>query len=203
MARNAHPHAMAPSKPGRTRTAPPQLPDKFPMGGRYLAYTLFDWTGLIYLLMGFMILADVWSLGSGEACIGHKIAQAWLALCGKTNAIGLIHAAIRNRCLIAVTRRRVAEHGVALVERRANDRSSRQAVVQGIAGLVSIAKSTVGARCSVGFVRVRACVSTTYIVCTRVPVVAVRPCRTLHALTTRAVREVAIRAVAVRRTRIV
>ena len=67
MARNAHPHAMAPSKPGRTRTAPPQLPDKFPMGGRYLAYTLFDWTGLVYLLMGFMILSDVWSLGSGEA----------------------------------------------------------------------------------------------------------------------------------------
>ena len=57
---------MAPSKPGRTRTAPPQLPDKFPMGGRYLAYTLFDWTGLVYLLLGFLILADVWHLGSGE-----------------------------------------------------------------------------------------------------------------------------------------
>jgi fumarate reductase subunit C len=57
---------MAPSKPGRTRTAPPQLPPKFPMGGRYLAYTLFDWTGLVYLLLGFLILADVWHLGSGE-----------------------------------------------------------------------------------------------------------------------------------------
>jgi fumarate reductase subunit C len=57
---------MSPSKPGRTRTAPPQLPDKFPMGGRYLAYTLFDWTGLIYFLLGFLILADVWALGSGD-----------------------------------------------------------------------------------------------------------------------------------------
>ena len=69
MSRDAHPHAMAPSKPGRTRTAPPQLPPKFPTGGRYLAYTLFDWTGLIYLVLGFMVLSDVWALGSGE--------QAW------------------------------------------------------------------------------------------------------------------------------
>ena len=59
MARNAHPGAMAPHEPGRTRTAPPQLPDKFPMQGRYLAYTLFDMTGVIYLLLGFLILVDV------------------------------------------------------------------------------------------------------------------------------------------------
>ena len=44
MSRPANPHAMAPSKPGSTRTAPPQLPDRFPYGGRYLAYTLFDLT---------------------------------------------------------------------------------------------------------------------------------------------------------------
>ncbi len=67
MSRNAHPHAMAPSKPGRTRTAPPQLPDRFPFGGRYLAYTLFDLTGILYLLLGFLALCAVWSLGSGEA----------------------------------------------------------------------------------------------------------------------------------------
>ena len=58
---------MAPSKPGRTRTAPPQLPDRFPFGGRYLAYTLFDLTGILYLLLGLLVLCAVWSLGSGEA----------------------------------------------------------------------------------------------------------------------------------------
>ena len=67
MSRNAHPHAMAPSKPGSTRTAPPQLPDRFPFGGRYLAYTLFDLTGILYLLLGFLVLCAVWCLGSGEA----------------------------------------------------------------------------------------------------------------------------------------
>jgi len=67
MSRNAHPHAMAPSKPGRTRTAPPQLPDQFPFGGRYLAYTLFDLTGILYVVLGLLALCAVWSLGSGEA----------------------------------------------------------------------------------------------------------------------------------------
>ena len=67
MSRNAHPQAMAPSKPGSTRTAPPQLPDQFPFGGRYLAYTLFDLTGILYLLLGLLVLCAVWSLGSGEA----------------------------------------------------------------------------------------------------------------------------------------
>jgi len=67
MSRHASPHAMAPSKPGSTRTAPPQLPDQFPFGGRYLAYTLFDLTGILYLLLGFVVLCAVWSLGSGEA----------------------------------------------------------------------------------------------------------------------------------------
>ena len=65
MSRPAHPHAMQPKQPGSTRTAPPQLPAKFPFSGRYRAYTLFDWTGLIYLLLGFMALEVVWALGSG------------------------------------------------------------------------------------------------------------------------------------------
>jgi fumarate reductase subunit C len=57
---------MQPANPGRTRTAPPQLPEKVPMGSRrYRAYTLFDWTGLIYLLLGFLALEIVWMLGSG------------------------------------------------------------------------------------------------------------------------------------------
>lgn len=65
---------MAPRKPGRTRTAPPQLPDKFPMGGRYLAYTLFDWTGLVYFMLGFLILSDAWHLGSDEAAWYRSLA---------------------------------------------------------------------------------------------------------------------------------
>ncbi len=69
MPRPAHPEAMAPSKPGSTRTAPPQLPDQFPFSGRYRAYTIFDWTGVLYLLLGFVALEAVWALGSG--------AEAW------------------------------------------------------------------------------------------------------------------------------
>ena len=72
---NAHPHAMAPAKPGKTRTAPPQRPPKFPTGGRYLAYTLFDWTGLIYLLLGFLVLKTIWSLGEGQAAWEAQIAS--------------------------------------------------------------------------------------------------------------------------------
>ncbi len=63
---------MAPSKPGSTRTAPPRLPDQFPFAGRYRAYTLFDATGVIYLLLGFLALRVVWALGDGEA--------AWVAV---------------------------------------------------------------------------------------------------------------------------
>ena len=37
------------------------------MGGRYAAYTLFDATGLVYLLVGFVALRAVWALGDGEA----------------------------------------------------------------------------------------------------------------------------------------
>jgi len=73
MSRPANPNAMQPERPGRTRTAPPQLPPKFPFSGRYRAYTLFDWTGLIYLLLGFLALRVVWALGSGEPAWNHVI----------------------------------------------------------------------------------------------------------------------------------
>jgi fumarate reductase subunit D len=66
---------MQPKRPGRTRTAPPALPPKFPFSGRYRAYTLFDWTGLIYLLLGFLALRVVWALGSGEAAWNEVIAD--------------------------------------------------------------------------------------------------------------------------------
>ncbi len=58
---------MAPAKPGPTRTAPPRQPSQFPFAGGYRAYTLFDATGVIYLLLGFLALRAVWALGDGEA----------------------------------------------------------------------------------------------------------------------------------------
>jgi fumarate reductase subunit C len=58
----ADPHAMAAAKPGATRTAPPRMPPEFPLRGRYLAYTLFDATGAVYLLLGLLALRLVWAL---------------------------------------------------------------------------------------------------------------------------------------------
>ena len=51
MARPVHPHSMAPSKPGRTRTAAPQAPTGWYTQPRMLQYLLFDATGIIYLLV--------------------------------------------------------------------------------------------------------------------------------------------------------
>ena len=66
MSRPAHRHAMSPSTPGRTRTAPPQMPAQMPWQGRYFTYTLFGATGLLYLLCGFGALRAVWILGSHD-----------------------------------------------------------------------------------------------------------------------------------------
>ena len=86
MARPAHPHAMQPARPGRTRTAPPLLPDRFPFQGRYLAYTLFDLTGVVYLIMGFVVLRAVWALGDGseawEALRASLLSPFWIAFHG-------------------------------------------------------------------------------------------------------------------------
>ena len=67
MSRPAHPHAMGASKPGRTRTAPPRMPREFPMSGRYRAYTLFDATGLVYLLLGLLAVRLARALAQGPA----------------------------------------------------------------------------------------------------------------------------------------
>jgi len=95
--RPAHPHAMQPPRPGRTRTAPPQLPDRYPFQGRYLAYTLFDLTGAVYLLAGFVVLRVVWALGSGpdawEAMRRSLASPLWIAF----HAIALVSV-----CFVAV-----------------------------------------------------------------------------------------------------
>jgi fumarate reductase subunit C len=74
---------MSPSLPGRTRTAPPQMPAEFPTQGRYFTYTLFGCTGFLYLLCGFGALRAVWMLGSGPsawAAFQHEYAQAPLII---------------------------------------------------------------------------------------------------------------------------
>jgi fumarate reductase subunit C len=43
------------------------MPAQFPLSGRYRAYTLFDSTGLVYLLVGLVVLRAVWALGSGAS----------------------------------------------------------------------------------------------------------------------------------------
>jgi fumarate reductase subunit C len=95
MARAAHPEAMAPRKPGPTRTAAPTMPREYPMGGRYAAYTLFDATGIVYMLLGLLILKAVWALGSGEA--------AWQGiLSGYQNPIYIAFHAFSLLCVIFV-----------------------------------------------------------------------------------------------------
>ena len=67
MAGAAHPGAMAPPTPGRTRTAPPRQPASWPSHSRMRVYTLFGLTGIVYMVAGFVCLRVVWSLGQGEA----------------------------------------------------------------------------------------------------------------------------------------
>jgi fumarate reductase subunit C len=65
MAGPAHPDAMAPPKPGRTRTAPPQMPTTWWSAKRIRTYLLFDATGVIYFLMAFLAIRAVDALGAG------------------------------------------------------------------------------------------------------------------------------------------
>jgi len=72
MAGPAHPDAMAPTRPGPTRTAPPQMPSSWWSAPRIRTYLLFDATGVMYLLLGFAALEVVWALGAGP--------EAWDAM---------------------------------------------------------------------------------------------------------------------------
>jgi len=92
MARAAHPHSMSPARPGRTRTAPPQMPAQFPTSGRYLSYTLFGMTGILYLLCGFGALRAVWTLGES--------AEAWAAFQAEYATAPLV--ALHVLCFAAV-----------------------------------------------------------------------------------------------------
>ena len=65
MSRPAHPHAMAPHTPGRTRTAPPQMPATWWGASRILTYLLFDATGIVYFLVSFVAIGLVKALARG------------------------------------------------------------------------------------------------------------------------------------------
>jgi fumarate reductase subunit C len=72
MSRPAHPEAMTPHGTPPTRTAPPQRPDDFWSQPRMRTYLLFDATGIVYLLVGFVALRVAWALAAGP--------EAWQAL---------------------------------------------------------------------------------------------------------------------------
>ncbi len=97
MTRPAHPHAMRPSGPERTRTAPPQMPPQFPMSGRYRNYILFDATGFIYLIVSFVALRAIWALGNGEAAWKSMLEQLSNPL-----YIGFHGVALVSVCFVAV-----------------------------------------------------------------------------------------------------
>ena len=95
MTRPANPHAMAPSRPGSTRTAPPQIPDDFWSQPRMRTYLLFDATGIVYLLVGLVALRVAWALAAGP--------DAWQALLhGFANPLYLIFHAIALAAAIFV-----------------------------------------------------------------------------------------------------
>ena len=65
MAGPAHPNAMAPRAPGRTRTAPPQTPSTWWSSPRMRTYLLFDATGVIYFLVAFVAIRMIRALADG------------------------------------------------------------------------------------------------------------------------------------------
>jgi fumarate reductase subunit C len=86
---------MASAKPAPTRTAPPRMPREFPLRGRYRAYTLFDATGLVYLLLGLLAVRFAWALGDGEV--------AWsAAMAGLRNPIYVAFHAFALACVVFV-----------------------------------------------------------------------------------------------------
>ena len=71
----AHPDAMHPPKPGRTRTAPPEMPSTWWSAPRIRTYLLFDLTGVIYFLLAFVAIRLVWALGEGPERYNEVLAS--------------------------------------------------------------------------------------------------------------------------------
>jgi fumarate reductase subunit C len=92
MARPAHPHAMAPHRPGRTRTAPPQMPATWWGSKRILTYLLFDATGVVYFLVSFVAIGLVQALQRGP--------ESWDA--AMTRLQNPLYIAFHLLCLVSV-----------------------------------------------------------------------------------------------------
>lgn len=92
MGRPAHPHAMAPHQPGRTRTAPPQMPATWWGGSRILTYLLFDATGIVYYLISFLAIGMVQALARGP--------QSWDAILARFQHP--LYIAFHLLCLVSV-----------------------------------------------------------------------------------------------------
>lgn len=93
----AHPDAMHPPKPGRTRTAPPEMPSSWWSAKRIRNYLLFDATGFVYFILAFVAIDLIWALGSGP--------EAWeAALSGLSHplAIGFHAIAFASVIFVAV-----------------------------------------------------------------------------------------------------
>jgi len=92
MAGPAHPEAMAPPKPGRTRVAPPQMPSTWWSARRIRTYLLFDATGIIYLLIAFLGIRLINALGKGP--------EAWDAVMESLR--NPLYIAFHMLCLVSV-----------------------------------------------------------------------------------------------------
>jgi len=66
MSARARVDSMKPLHPGRTRTAPPVMPEQYWTRGRYLPYILFGACGFLIFGVAFDVLHTIWLLGSHD-----------------------------------------------------------------------------------------------------------------------------------------
>lgn len=92
MGKPAHPHAMAPHTPGRTRTAPPEMPATWWSAPRIRNYLLFDATGIVYYLISFLAIGMVQALARGP--------EAWNEI--MTRFQNPLYIAFHALCLVSV-----------------------------------------------------------------------------------------------------
>jgi fumarate reductase subunit C len=69
-----------------------------PWQGRYLSYTLFGMTGILYLLAGFVALRVVWALGDGPAAwqsIQQQLANPIYVLFHLVSLVAVVFVGVR------------------------------------------------------------------------------------------------------------
>jgi fumarate reductase subunit C len=69
-----------------------------PWQGRYLSYTLFGMTGILYLLAGFVALRVVWALGDGPAAwqnIQQQLANPIYVLFHLVSLVAVLFVGVR------------------------------------------------------------------------------------------------------------